>query len=83
MTLVSGDMTSGETTFGRLDRKALLCLSDNTKAVAGVLHVNGVFWATFYVFYQEPITAFMQIPTLYVLTLISFYFRHLQLVTLD
>lgn len=60
-----------------------LCLSDNTKAVAGVLHVNGVFWATFYVSYQEPITAFMQIPTLYVLTLIGFYFRHLQLVTLD
>ena len=44
----------------------LLCLSDNTKAVAGVLHVNGVFWATFHVFYKEPITAFMQIPTLYV-----------------
>ena len=53
----------------------------HTKAVAGVLHVNGVLWATFYVFYQEPITAFMQIPTLYVLTLIGFYFRHLQLVT--
>ena len=55
----------------------LLCLSDNTKAVAGVLHANGVFWATF------SIIAFMQIPTLYVLTLIGFYFRHLQLVTLD